>query len=328
MWKEYWKFTKGERIAILSLLVLVILLVVLPSIISLESPPNPKEIELVSNPPISLTDSSQAAWRNQQAVDSHKDYQEKGAVRTVSAPVSMFYFDPNKLSEQGWVKLGVSERTARTIQKYLGKGGKFKMPSDISRIYGLREEDKARLLPFVRIEGHNPAVSSSRQLPSLHTGNPTVDKETIENRSAVNPAFRARAAVIVDINAADSLQWLALPGIGSKLAGRILRFRESLGGFHSIKQVGEVYGLPDSVFKYLVSQLRCSNPTVQKININKADKQILAAHPYIRYRRADAIIKYRQEHGSFANAGDCQILGLWTPEEWAKLEPYLEKGPD
>jgi len=32
---------------------------------------------------------------------------------------------------------------------------------------------------------------------------------------------------------------MALPGIGSKLADRIVKFREKLGGFYSISQIGK-----------------------------------------------------------------------------------------
>jgi competence ComEA-like helix-hairpin-helix protein len=56
---------------------------------------------------------------------------------------------------------------------------------------------------------------------------------------------------MVDINTADTTTWIALPGIGSKLSQRIVNFREKLGGFYKVEQVGETFGLADSTFKRL-----------------------------------------------------------------------------
>ena len=72
----------------------------------------------------------------------------------------------------------------------------------------------------------------------------------------------------IDINLADTTAFIALPGIGSKLADRIVRFREKLGGFYSTEQIGEVYGLADSVFQKIRSLLLMKPFQVKKININ------------------------------------------------------------
>ena len=45
------------------------------------------------------------------------------------------------------------------------------------------------------------------------------------------------------INAADSLQLLALPGVGPVRAREILRARRRLGGFRTVGQLAEVKGI-------------------------------------------------------------------------------------
>jgi len=57
---------------------------------------------------------------------------------------------------------------------------------------------------------------------------------------------------LIDINVADTTAFIALPGIGSKLANRIVSFRSKLGGFHSVEQIREVYGLKDSVYQRIL----------------------------------------------------------------------------
>ena len=108
---------------------------------------------------------------------------------------------------------------------------------------------------------------------------------------------------VIDINTADTSAFISLPGIGSKLAARIVNFRDKLGGFYSIDQVGETFGLPDSTFQKIKQYLKLENTSIKKININTATVDELKAHPYIKYSVANPIIAYRNEHGPFFKSG-------------------------
>lgn len=66
----------------------------------------------------------------------------------------------------------------------------------------------------------------------------------------------------IDINTADTSAFIALPGIGSKLANRIVSFRTKLRGFNSVEQIRKVYGLQDSVFMLISPFLKCDNPAI------------------------------------------------------------------
>lgn len=57
---------------------------------------------------------------------------------------------------------------------------------------------------------------------------------------------------------------IALPGIGSKLANRIVTFREKLGGFYAVEQLKETYGLPDSTFQMLKPYLTVNADAVRR----------------------------------------------------------------
>ena len=128
---------------------------------------------------------------------------------------------------------------------------------------------------------------------------------------------------MIDINQADTTAFIALPGIGSKLASRIVNFRNKLGGFYSVEQVGETFGLPDSTFQIIKPRLQCEPAGVQKININTADVNMLKQHPYIRWNVANAIVQYRQQHGVFSTREQLQQIVLVTPELYHKIEQYI-----
>ena len=61
---------------------------------------------------------------------------------------AVFYFDPNTISSEDWRRLGVRDKTITTIQKYLSKGGRFKKPEDIAKIWGLSRKRSAAFNPL------------------------------------------------------------------------------------------------------------------------------------------------------------------------------------
>ena len=67
----------------------------------------------------------------------------------------LFFFDPNTLAEDGFVKLGLSQKIIHTLINYRNKGGYFKTPEDIRKIYGLSKADADRLIPYIRIASTN-----------------------------------------------------------------------------------------------------------------------------------------------------------------------------
>jgi competence ComEA-like helix-hairpin-helix protein len=228
---------------------------------------------------------------------SEKNYYPK-------APPEVFYFDPNTAPASDWKRLGVKDKTAENIQKYLSKGGHFYKAVDLSKIWGLHPEDIKRLFPYVRIE-QNKTDYSQNNLP-------------VKQASYVPKTIQP-----VDINTADTTAFIALPGIGSKLAQRIINFRDKLGGFNSIDQVGETFGLPDSTFQKIKSRLILTSSSVKKINVNTALLDEMKTHPYIRYYIANAIIQYRTQHGNFSSVADLKKIMIVTDDVYKKIEPYV-----
>lgn len=127
----------------------------------------------------------------------------------------------------------------------------------------------------------------------------------------------------LDINTADTTVWERLPGIGPVLARRIVLFRERLGGFFSIAQVSETYGLADSVFVKIQPLLQLGVVSLRKIDLNKIDEKSLADHPYIDTKLARTIIRYRNSHGPFRSIEGLKAIALVDEVIYRKLENYL-----
>jgi DNA uptake protein ComE-like DNA-binding protein len=126
------------------------------------------------------------------------------------------------------------------------------------------------------------------------------------------------------VNTADSAQWESLPGIGPVLAARIVKFRERLGGFYSIRQIGETYGLPDSTFNKIQPYLRLYKVSLKKLDLNLTDEKSLAQHPYIRYKLARLIVRYRSNHGPFSQPEGLLGIPLVDDSIYRKIEHYIK----
>lgn len=124
----------------------------------------------------------------------------------------------------------------------------------------------------------------------------------------------------MDLNLADSTDLVTLKGIGKTFASRIIKYRTALGGFHSLDQLNEIYGLKPETIAQIRPYLKIKTP-VSKIKINEVAE---LKHPYLRSYQAKAILAYRKQHGEFKNLEDLKNIDALDEETLAKLLPYLQ----
>jgi DNA uptake protein ComE-like DNA-binding protein len=123
----------------------------------------------------------------------------------------------------------------------------------------------------------------------------------------------------VDLNTADTIELMRIPGIGPVRAKHIVEYRRALGGFHSIAQVHEAYDLPE----HLGDWVHIGNPRVKELPINKVSLSQLRTHPYLTFYQARAIIELRKREGNIRSVRQLLFLDEFTEEDIARLTPYL-----
>jgi competence ComEA-like helix-hairpin-helix protein len=309
--EDYLSFTRKDRIGILVLLVLIVIVFFLPDFLGQRHQSGPASADTAWIAAMKRLERKEPVSNSSDDDDNYSYQYDRLKTPDYRQPEGeLFYFDPNTLSMAGWEKLGVRDKTIQTIQNYLSKGGHFKKPGDLQKVYGLHANEYERLAPFIRIERNG------------ETNNYKIFDDKIRGESQAARNYSSRNFVI-DINTADTTAFIALPGIGSKLAIRIVNFRDKLGGFYSIEQVGETFGLPDSTFQKIKQYLELENFSVKKININTVTLDELKAHPYIKWGLANPIIAYRNEHGPFSKIEDIKNVMAVTDEIYNKIAPYL-----
>ena len=187
----------------------------------------------------------------------------------------LFHFNPNHLKEKDWQRLGFSEKQIQSIKNYESKGGVFKTKADVKKMYAISETEFNSIASYIDLP--------DKLKPEFRT---------LEKKS--------KPFLIVDIGTADSTELGALPMVGDYLAYKIYSYREKLGGFYSINQLKEVYGLRDSTYLIILPHVILADSTnLRKINLNTAGYNELNQHPYIDSKIANVILAYRKQHGRF-----------------------------
>ena len=217
-----------------------------------------------------------------------------------------FVFNPNTISAEDAQRLGFSKKLSNTLTNFRNKGGKFFKPQDLKKLYGLSPKLYEELESYI-------LISNTKNEYKRDTVYPTASR-TYEKKVFVKP--------IVEINSADSLSLVYLKGIGPGFTKRIMKYRTLLGGFHSVNQLKEVYGMNDSLFMALTSQIKLDPNTITKIPINSIDFNTLRKHPYFNFQSAQAIINYRTKHGKLTEES-FKSVGVFSDEKLKLILPYL-----
>lgn len=132
--------------------------------------------------------------------------------------------------------------------------------------------------------------------------------------------------VPVELNSADSAGLRSVYGIGEKSVAAIMRYRERLSGFYRVEQLAEIPQVTESNYEKILKQIYCDSCEIQKIDINFAPPNTLAGHPYMPPRVLRKLLKQRQLKGGWTTVGELVDEHILTPEEAARLAPYLRFG--
>ena len=178
--------------------------------------------------------------------------------------------------------------------------------------------------------------ASARQYRSNNAQVNTLQQNDRSNRQAEQPRTQAtqtaphfadapvrKQPLLVELNSADTLTLQLLPGIGSKRAQAIVRYRDRLGGFASTDQLLEVWSIDSSLLHSLGPKLRIDTSNIRRLNPNSSTLKQLAAHPYVEYYQARDIVQLRQAGVRFTSVDDLRAIPSMADSTLRRLQPYL-----
>lgn len=317
MSKGFFYFNRSQRIGVMILLALIIIallaMVTMPYLFKSEELIADEnfqhEVELFR---ASLVEKE----RNRKSDDDFYPFAYRNYPKShyASAKYELFPFDPNSADSVAFVKLGLKPYIAKNILKYRAKGGKFKTEESFAKVYGITPEKFNELLPYIRVA----EVNQDLEQDDMQTAYPKNDEQPVILPEVSNNS-------IVELNEADTALLKEIKGIGSVLAKRIVSYRGILGGYYSVEQLKEVYGLSPENYERIAPFVSVNPVLIRKIEINKASVEKLKAHPYIKtFQRAKVIYEYRRKKVKLNNISQLKHLEEFTAEDWERLEVYLQ----
>ena len=151
-------------------------------------------------------------------------------------------------------------------------------------------------------------------------------KKYKEFKKYPNQAFaKKEKIVLIDINQATKEDLIKIYGIGEAISVRILKQKEVLGGFVSMEQMKDVWGLSPEVIENLNTHFKVSVfPNFKKIDVNNATLKELSQFYYFRYALAKEIVTYRSMRGNIKNIEDLTKIKGFPVDKAKIIDLYLD----
>ena len=220
----------------------------------------------------------------------------------------LFNFNPNTLTLEGWIKLGLSPKQAASIIKYVTKGGKFYRAEDVKKMYAISPANYQRFEPYISIPNQTYSTPYSKNVITY----------------SEKPVAKFTEKVVIDINEADSASLTNIRGIGPSFASRIIKYRKRLGGFVNVDQLKEVYGIDSIKYDGIKDQVKINLSSIKKINLNTAEFDDMKKIPYLSYKQMNAILAYRKQHGNYSQTADLNKIVILNPILINKISDYVQ----
>jgi competence protein ComEA len=207
-------------------------------------------------------------------------------------------FNPNSYTLSDWIKLGLSEKQSVVILKFTARG--IYTEEDLKRIF---------VIPDILFE----LIRDSVVYPQRFQNTP--NQESFQKQ--------VKQITQINLNTADTTEFMKIYGIGAFYAKQIIRYREKLGGYFTKEQLLEVWKMTPEAYDKIKDHIFINEKDVKRIDINSVTIEELKAHPYLNWNKANSIIKMRIQRNGFKNIEELKESVLIDTETYEKLFPYL-----
>ena len=207
-------------------------------------------------------------------------------------------FNPNTYTLSDWKNLGLSEKQSLVVLKFTSRG--IYSEQDLKRIF---------VIPDILFE----LIRDSVIYPERFQNSP--NQESLKKQ--------AKQITLINLNTADTTEFMKIYGVGAFYAKQIIRFREKLGGFFKKEQLLEVWKMTPEAYEKIKDHVFISEKDVKRININSVTIEELKVHPYLKWNQANSIVKMRVQRNGFKNIEEIKESVLIDSETYEKLFPYL-----
>ena len=283
--KSYFQFTKSQRSGIIFLVLLCVMFQSAYFLIDFKSTTNDSK-------------EKQEWLAFQTEIDSLKQIKHDYIPK-------IYPFNPNFITDFKGQKLGMSVAEIDRLLAFRKTNKYVNTPEDFQKVTKISDSLLNTMVPYFKFPDW---VTNKKEFKSKY--------KSFENKK--------EKIVILDINQATKEDLIKVYGIGPALSDRILKLKDLLGGFVSMEQMNDVWGLSPEVIENLNKNFKVSVlPKVNKVDINNASIKELMLFPYFKYALAKAIVTYRSMNGDFKNNADLTKINGFPNEKLNVISLYL-----
>lgn len=290
---SYFTHYRGERNGTIAVIVIVIIIVVVVEVVPWyelrEDPEVPKVFVLLSP-----------------AEDAEpKEYPQP------------FLFNPNTLSDSGYLELGFSERQVKTLRNFQKAGGRFRTKKDFSKLYFVDEVRYNQLEPFIDL----PDRIERRR----HRSNYADYGRKPRRENKVVEYFR------FDPNTLSDSGYAAL-GFSQRQIESLRKFQNAGADFRTKEDFSRLYFVDEEKFAALAPYIDL--PTAEEreaerkkaliVDVNTVGVEQLTKIPGIGAYYAKEIVSLRDDLGGFYDLYQLTELYKMTPGRIDTLSEYLK----
>jgi DNA uptake protein ComE-like DNA-binding protein len=168
------------------------------------------------------------------------------------------------------------------------------------------------------------AISRETVFIAEDKSKPGIKTNTLSEEETGSASVYHQKRPLINLNTCDTSQLISLPGIGKVLSARIIKYRNLLGGYASVEQLTEVYGLSPETYEIIKGRVFADTSQLIQININTATYRDLLRFPYFEKDEVTGIFKYLELKGRVESINDLTDNNLITPEKAARVKHYLK----
>ena len=283
--KSYFQFTKSQRSGIIFLVLLCVMFQSAYFLIDFKSSTNDSK-------------EKQEWLAFQTEIDSLKQIKRDYIPK-------IYPFNPNFITDFKGQKLGMSVAEIDRLLAFRKTNKYVNTPEDFQKVTKISNSLLNTMVPYFKFPDW---VTNKKEFKSKY--------KSFENKK--------EKIVILDINQATKEDLIKVYGIGPALSDRIFKLKDLLGGFVSMEQMNDVWGLSPEVIENLNKNFKVSVlPKVNKVDINNASIKELMLFPYFKYALAKAIVTYRSMNGDFKNNTDLTKINGFPNEKLNVISLYL-----
>jgi len=217
----------------------------------------------------------------------------------------MYAFNPNFISDFKGYKLGMSVQEIDKLHAFREKDKYVNSAEEFQQVTGVSDSLLHAIAPFFKFPDwitHPKKANGYKKYTSV-----------------------ASRKLKKDINLATVEELIKVYGVGDVMANRIVAHRNTLGGFVSMEQLNEVWGLKPEVISEIETSFSITRlPSLSLIDINNASQKELSQFYYFKYSLVKQILISRSMNGDFVNIEDLSKIKGFPVDKAKIIALYLK----